>query len=136
VLNLEPAGNYSVTGIEPEIATGKSNNGVITVKGYKSKTYSTNTYDSAKPYVLVEGDGGNEVVALVDGKPLTGTAISHLNEKLVIIDGKESTAGDLKKLSAFDIERINFKNDDYTRHQYGDRAKKGVVYIYTKKTKQ
>jgi len=136
VLNLDSEGNYAVTGVEPEIAVGKGNSEVITVKGYKSKAQATNVISSARPYVLTEGGSGNEVVALVDGKPITGRAIDHLNEKLVIINDKEATADDLKKLSAFDIEKINYKNDDYTRHLYGDKAKKGVVYIYTKKTKQ
>jgi len=136
VLNLDSKGNYAVTSVEPEIAVGKGNSEIITVKGYKSKAHATNINGSARPYVLAEGGSGNEVVALVDGKPITGPAISHLNEKLIIINDKEATADDLKKLSAFDIKKINYKNDDYTRHQYGDKAKKGVVYIYTKKAKQ
>lgn len=136
VINLDSARNYAVTSVEPEIAVGKGNSGVITVKGYKSKAHATNIISSTRPYVLAEGGSGNEVVALVDGKPITGRAIDHLNEKLVIINDKEATADDLKKLSAFDIEKINYKNDDYTRHQYGNKAKKGVVYIYTKKAKQ
>jgi len=136
VPNLDSEGNYAVTSIEPEIAVGKGNSEVITVKGYKSKAHATNIISSARPYVLAEGGSGREVVALVDGKPITSRAIDHLNEKLVIINDKEASADDLKKLSAFDIEKINYKNDDYTRHQYGDKAKKGVVYIYTKKAKQ
>ena len=136
VLTLDSGGNYAVKSVEPEIAVGKGNSGVITVKGYKSKAGATSITSSGRPYVLAKGSSGNEVVALVDGKPITGRAIDHLNEKLVIINDKEATADDLKKLSAFDIEKINYKNDDYTRHQYGDKAKKGVVYIYTRKAKQ
>ncbi|WP_295797176.1 hypothetical protein [Mucilaginibacter sp.] len=132
VLTLDSGGNYAETSVEPGIAVGKGNSGVITVKGYKSKAHATNITSSIRPYVLAEGDSGNEAVALVNGKPITGRAIDHLNEKLVIINDKEATADDLKKLSAFDIEKINYKNDDYTRHQYGDKAKKGVAYLYQK----
>jgi len=136
LIKLDSAGDYTVMNVEPGTSVGKGSSGVITVGGRKSNGYATNITSSGRPYVLADGDPGNEVVALVDGKPVTGPAISHLNEKLIIIDDKVATADDLKKLSAFDIEKINYKNDDYTRHQYGDKAKKGVVYIYTKKAKQ
>ena len=136
VLNLDSKGNYAITSVEPETTVGKGNGEVITVKGYKSKAHATNITGSGKSYVLAGGRGENEVVALADGKPVMGPAINHLNEKLIIINDKEATADDLKKLSAFDIEKINYKNDEFTRHQYGDKAKKGVVYIYTKKAKQ
>jgi bla regulator protein BlaR1 len=129
-------GNYAVISAGSGTAIASGNIGGVTVKGYKSKAYTTNITGSGMSYTLAESDGENDVVALVDGKPITGRAIDHLNEKLIIINDKEATADDLKKLSAFDIEKINFKNDDYTRHQYGNKAKKGVVYIYTKKTKQ
>ncbi|MCO5946947.1 hypothetical protein [Mucilaginibacter flavidus] len=136
VLNLDSEGSYDATSVEPQIAVGKGNSEVSTVKGYKSKAHAANITSSARPYVLAEGGSGNGVIALVDGKPIMGPVINRMNEKLVIINDKEATADDLKKLSAFDIEKINYKNDDHTRQQYGDKAKKGVVYIYTKKAKQ
>ncbi|MEP6612525.1 MAG: hypothetical protein ABJA76_11590, partial [Mucilaginibacter sp.] len=137
VADLNSAGNYAVTNAGGRTSIASGNSGLNMVSGNKSKARTTNNITaSGNSYVLPEGDGENDVVALVNGKPITGRAIDHMNEKLVIIDDKKATADDLKKLSAFDIERINFKNDDYTRHQYGDKAKKGVVYIYTKKAKK
>ena len=85
------------------------------------------------------------------GKPITVRAFSSLkgngevlfnsftnnriSDKLIIIDGKQATEQDLKKLSAFDIDRMNMSNLPDTVKKYGDKAKHGVVYIYTKKAK-
>lgn len=135
-VSLNPDGAYAVMNTGRGTAIAGGNGSGITVNGYRSKAYATNITGSARPYVLAERNSGNTVVALVNGQPITGRAIDHLNEKLIIINDKEATADDLKKLSAFDIEKINFKNDDYTRHQYGNKAQKGVVYIYTKNTEK
>nr|WP_294949782.1 M56 family metallopeptidase [uncultured Mucilaginibacter sp.] len=61
--------------------------------------------------------------------------ISRISDKLIIIDGKEATEKDLKKLSAFDIDRMSTSSDADTVKKYGAKAKYGVVYIYTKKAK-
>lgn len=60
-------------------------------------------------------------------------SLSDLSSKLVIINGNVATKADLKKLSAFDIDRMVLKTDDETKELYGDRAKNGVVFIVTKK---
>lgn len=61
--------------------------------------------------------------------------ISRISDKLIIIDGKEATESDLKKLSAFDIDRMSTSSDADTVKKYGSKAKYGVVYIFTKKAK-
>lgn len=61
--------------------------------------------------------------------------ISRISDKLIIIDGKEATENDLKKLSAFDIDRMSTSSDADTVKKYGSKAKYGVVYIFTKKAK-
>jgi bla regulator protein blaR1 len=63
----------------------------------------------------------------------TESTIDNFSNKLIIINGKEATQADLKKLSAFDIDRMVLKTDEETRQLYGDRAKNGVVFILTKK---
>ncbi len=63
----------------------------------------------------------------------TESTIDNFSNKLIIINGKEATQADLKKLSAFDIQRMVLKTDQETRELYGDRAKNGVVFILTKK---
>ncbi|HEY0246116.1 MAG TPA: M56 family metallopeptidase [Mucilaginibacter sp.] len=61
------------------------------------------------------------------------TSISQFSNKMVIIDGKISTEADMKKLSAFDIDRIVVKTDEETKSLYGDKAKNGILFIVTKK---
>jgi len=63
------------------------------------------------------------------------TNISHLSSKLIMINGKEATERDLKKLSAADIESMSVKSGDEVIKQYGDKAKDGVLFIETKKEK-
>jgi bla regulator protein BlaR1 len=65
----------------------------------------------------------------------TTNGVNRISDKLIIIDGKEATEKELKKISAFDIDRMNVSSDSDTIKKYGDKAKYGVVYIYTKKGK-
>ncbi|MEB0263122.1 MULTISPECIES: hypothetical protein [unclassified Mucilaginibacter] len=59
-----------------------------------------------------------------------------MSDKLIVIDGKVASEKGLKKLSAFEIDRMSTSNSADTVKKYGDKAKYGVVYIYTKKGKQ
>jgi len=61
------------------------------------------------------------------------TNIDHLSSKIILIDGKEATESDMKKLSAADIESMSIKSGDDITKKYGDKAKNGVVFITTKK---
>lgn len=61
------------------------------------------------------------------------TSINHLSEKMIMIDGKEATERDLKKLSAADIEDVMVKLGEDMTKKYGDKAKNGVLFITTKK---
>jgi hypothetical protein len=69
------------------------------------------------------------------------TAPVNFNNKLIIIDGKEATPKELKKLSIDKIATIrpiyppyfNQNQDSVVLSKYGDKAKKGVVIITTKK---
>jgi bla regulator protein BlaR1 len=60
-------------------------------------------------------------------------SVNHLSDKLIIINGRIATEADLKKLSAFDIDRMVLKTDEETKELYGDKAKNGIVFIVTKK---
>ncbi|MBD1384518.1 M56 family metallopeptidase [Mucilaginibacter rigui] len=64
------------------------------------------------------------------------TNVNRISDKLIVIDGKIASEKELKKLSAFDIDRMSTSNSADTVKKYGDKAKYGVVYIYTKKGKQ
>jgi hypothetical protein len=60
--------------------------------------------------------------------------------KLILINGKEVTEDEIKKLSVANIESIiPFNSSDYTgsgetyKTKYGDKAKSGVIWITLKK---
>jgi bla regulator protein BlaR1 len=61
------------------------------------------------------------------------TNINHLSTKMVMIDGKEVTEREMKKLSVADIESINVESGDDVLKKYGEKAKNGVLFITTKK---
>lgn len=63
------------------------------------------------------------------------TNISHLSSKLIMINGKEASERDLKKLSAADIESMSVRSGEEVVKQYGEKAKDGVLFIETKKKK-
>jgi len=60
-------------------------------------------------------------------------SLDHIADKLIIINGNIASESDLKKISAFDIDKMVVKNDQETKELYGDKAKKGIVFIVTKK---
>ncbi|MDB5122045.1 MAG: BlaR1 peptidase [Mucilaginibacter sp.] len=61
------------------------------------------------------------------------TNIRHLSSKMIMIDGKEASESDLKKLSAANIESMSVKLGDEVTKQYGEKARNGIVFIETKK---
>lgn len=60
-------------------------------------------------------------------------SLDHIADKLIVINGNIASTNDLKKISAFDIDKVVVKNDEETKELYGDKAKKGIVFIVTKK---
>jgi len=86
---------------------------------------------SAKLYTVRGGVNYNSNATLAFASPKS--SINHLSDKLIIINGKIASERDLKKISAFDIDRMVLKTDDETKELYGDKAKNGVVFIVTKK---
>jgi bla regulator protein BlaR1 len=52
-----------------------------------------------------------------------------------MIDGKEATEKDMKKLPVSEIEKVSVNKDKEMVDKYGDKAKNGVVFITTKKPK-
>jgi len=63
-------------------------------------------------------------------------SLDHISDKLIIINGNIASESDLKKISAFDIDKVVVKNDEETKELYGEKAKKGIVFIVTKKAKK
>jgi bla regulator protein BlaR1 len=84
---------------------------------------------NSRLYKSGAGYNSNATIAFANPR----STISHLSDKLIIINGKIASESDLKKISAFDIDRMILKTDDETKELYGDKAKNGIVFIVTKK---
>ena len=62
------------------------------------------------------------------------TKVSNNNKNpLYIIDGKEVSDDEFKKINPDDIQSINVLKDKHTTDKYGEKAKDGVVEITMKK---
>jgi hypothetical protein len=59
-------------------------------------------------------------------------SVNYLSDKLILIDGKEASKEDMKKLRVADIKSISINNSAKATEKYGDKAKNGVVSITTK----
>ena len=124
-------------------------------KNYLSKTYRDTTLKSTLAYsinydstgssrlkpVVVQGYGSNLRYSVKPGTNLAwsssnlhpASSIDHISDKMIIINGKVASQADLKKISAFDIDRVVYKSDEETKSLYGDKAKNGIVFIVTRK---
>jgi bla regulator protein BlaR1 len=96
-------------------------------------TYSFSTDPSAgkttgKGYVI----RSRPTLSVTDEDNSKTTIIS---DRISIIDGKEATEKDLKKLPASNIEKITIKEGQGMVDKYGEKAKNGVIIYTTKKAK-
>ena len=86
---------------------------------------------------IKEGDGEMKVIVKTIEKDGEGDHdmifMDEGDASLVIINGKESTHEELKKLSHDKIETINVWKGDKAVEKYGDKAIDGVIEIKTKK---
>jgi len=127
-------------GNEPLIVSGKPTK-LISGHSAKPYVYTINSAGNGRAYSVGTGrtykrSGASNAVSYAIATNSSESELSNLDNKLIIINDKESTAADLKKVSSFDIDKMTFKNNDDTRDKYGDKAKNGVVYIYTKNAKK
>ncbi len=112
----------------------------VYVQNFHTSPLKTSTSEQGKP-ITVRGATLSSVKVSpfttysYSGQSLSSSelSLSHLSDKLIIINGNVATQRDLKRISAFDIDRIVLKTDDETKELYGERAKNGVVFIVTKK---
>ncbi|GAB3925622.1 M56 family metallopeptidase [Mucilaginibacter myungsuensis] len=81
--------------------------------------------------VTVKGFSAHATPAKVLNIKATSTSF-NFNDKLVIIDGKESKATDIKDLGIDHIDTIGNMPGSEGVKKYGDKAKNGVVFIKTK----
>lgn len=122
--------------------------GAVRINGYQSKgitgfDYKLKNNGGNTNTLALTSTNTNKDVVVVNGYRTNTNFVYNINttnrisDKLVVIDGKVASEKELKKLSAFDIDRMTTSNgaSTDTLKKYGDKAKNGVVYIYTKKSK-
>ncbi|MDB5133144.1 MAG: BlaR1 peptidase, partial [Mucilaginibacter sp.] len=128
---------------EPVIEDG-ADSAEVHVQGFKNLTGTYNFHSNT-----IKGKtNGNGIVYAMPGHRLmytpkaitlskfnfsTETNINHLSSKMIMVDGKEASERDLKKLSAANIESMSVKSGEEVTRQYGEKAKNGIVFIVTKK---
>ncbi|MDP9077563.1 MAG: M56 family metallopeptidase [Bacteroidota bacterium] len=93
---------------------------------YNTKLYKANGNSSGRTY-------SNFQTSYSYSNSPNHFSVDHIADKMIIINGKISTTADLKKISAFDIDKMVLKTDLETKELYGDKAKNGIVFIVTKK---
>ncbi|MGF7077884.1 M56 family metallopeptidase [Mucilaginibacter sp. UYCu711] len=100
--------------------------------------------DTARNFVFVTSDDLVKITGK-DGTKITTSKFEYnTNEKpttteftsvLIMIDGKEASEKEMKKLPVSEIEKISVNKDKDMLDKYGDKAKNGVLFITTKKAK-
>ncbi|MDB4927092.1 M56 family metallopeptidase [Mucilaginibacter sp.] len=109
-----------------------------------AKTNANNNSTTKKEYTLTykTSDGNVAKDVFVGGNIDEGESKSHdakidnFSDKLFIIDGKEASEKDMRKLPASEIWSIDVNTKKEMVEKYGDKAKNGVLFITTKKAKQ
>ncbi|MBD1391773.1 M56 family metallopeptidase [Mucilaginibacter glaciei] len=120
--------------------TGYGNGKLNTINGTVLRLHNEPTgvvsVRTTKPNGTILRFNNVATVDMIDRE--TGDVVTPVNmaDKLYIIDGKEASEKAMKKLSAFDIDRINVSKNTNVVDKYGDKAKNGVIFIYTKKNKK
>jgi bla regulator protein BlaR1 len=96
----------------------------------KTKVYASEIKFS---YSTDNNSNGQKITAVTLSPP---SSYTNFDGKLIMIDGKEASAKEMKKLSASDIESVKVDQTKELEVKYGDKAKNGVIYITTKKAKK
>lgn len=94
-------------------------------------------------YIIAYRNVGNVVeknhIIITESKnfSLNGKTVNRMKyEGLIIIDGKEATSNDLSHLKAEEIAKMeNYKSGSKVAESYGEKAKKGVLWVTTKSNK-
>ncbi|GAB3904694.1 M56 family metallopeptidase [Mucilaginibacter boryungensis] len=114
---------------------GTKGNVIVGDTVYTSGAVTIGTAHPALSAVTVRGyASGNKITGIQNYRSFNGAAtIDNFSNKLVVIDGKEATQKQLKKVSAADIESVSVLKGDAATDKYGDKGKNGVIIITTKK---
>lgn len=115
-----------VTKASPAVAV--SNYKLVTVNGRGTLVDSVKVL--SKPKVRLNTLNSVYIVGKHDKETVN---LEGLSDKLIIIDGKESSLKQMKKISATDISSMSVLSDGAATNAYGDKGKNGVLIITTKK---
>ncbi|HVW95823.1 MAG TPA: M56 family metallopeptidase [Mucilaginibacter sp.] len=120
------------------VYTDKLSTDTVLNRGYGSYSVSFDTTVAGRKLSSVTGN-----ITKLRIRPMANTVwtsnsdprfnLDDISDKMIIINGKVASESDLKKLSAFDIGRIAFKNDEELKELYGNKAQNGIIFIVTKK---
>lgn len=101
--------------------------GTVIIKDFKIRTgggvADSDMIAMGPPAIVVRGYGSSSGSSKID----------HFSDKLIILNGKEVTQKQFKKVSAADIESISVLKGRAATDKYGDKGKNGVLIITTKK---
>ena len=106
---------------------------IDTTASAKSKVTHINT----SKVVMVTSDGSNTKTVGVSNNNGLNISTSKGLKPLILVDDKETSEADLKKIDPNTIENMNVikTEDDSLVKKYGEKAKDGVIIITTKKPK-
>ncbi|MDN3547133.1 M56 family metallopeptidase [Mucilaginibacter aquaedulcis] len=92
---------------------------------------------STSKIVMVTSDGTNSKTIGVNKNKGVDIITSNGAKPLILVDDKETSEADMKKIDPATIESMNVikTNDDSMVKKYGEKAKDGVILITTKKSK-
>jgi len=121
-----------VVTVDGKIVTTPSND-VLTIVDADGVVHNDYVYKNKSHVYRDKKNAGGEgsYVFLTDNGNNETTIDNFHSGVLYIVDGKE--AKNLKGLSADDITSITVLKDEAARKKYGDKGKKGVIVIRTKK---
>lgn len=112
---------------------GKNGVVIITSKGRAGGGTSDSVEAARQEAARPQDTGRNKGVVVIgyreeaSGRDSTGGA--GFADALIVINGKEATAAELKKLSPEDIAAVNVLKGADAKAKYGDKGKKGVVEV-------
>jgi len=87
-------------------------------------------------FILKDSDHDDDDIIKIDGgKGFFFIDTDGDENTLFLIDGKESTKEEVKKMDPSEIEKIEVFKGDGAEEKYGDKGKNGVVEITSKKKK-
>lgn len=124
------------------IGSKKANDFVFTRDSVNNKVYTNSlTFTSKSSDTVVNGKPARVVAITTIGHPTN--SVYNIKEsqpkvvfkdQLILIDGKEATPKQLKKLPVENIVSITVLKNSTAIEKYGDKGKNGVINLTTKKS--